>query len=496
MSDYNQNANLAEHQLNFISKTMCYAKWAQVSLHLTNGMTNSCYHPPLHKISVDAIQRNPKALHNTDQKKHERTMMLNGERPDGCSYCWRIEDVGGRSDRIYRSGEDWAQRSKKDIIKVLDKDDIDPRYVEVNFNQACNFKCMYCSPHLSTEWETEIKYHGPYKVFDEHGVETAHNDIEWLDKDGLMPLKVKQDENPYLQAFWNWWPELYKKLEVFRVTGGEPLMDVNTFKVLDYIYEHPNAWLEFSITTNMCPPKQELFDKFLEKLQKLEKIQIWEDKEKFNPGSGNHWYVNMALKNFSLFVSLDSVGKQAEYIRSGLNFEVLQNNVLNYLKNTNNGNITFINTFNALSVPKIQEFLQYILSLRNLYSKTSQGEKYIKIYDPYNTHPDYVIYPRQRVWFDVPLLRNPDWMSIQILPERFDQYIIDAIQFMKDNSDVENFVGFYDFEIEKLERNLKFLQENRFTTDLPLKNFKNFFAQYDKRKDINFALYFPEFESL
>ena len=36
-------------------------------------------------------------------------------RPEGCSYCWRIEDVGGRSDRVYRSGEYWAQESKEDI---------------------------------------------------------------------------------------------------------------------------------------------------------------------------------------------------------------------------------------------------------------------------------------------------------------------------------------------------------------------------------------------
>jgi hypothetical protein len=164
MSSYNEDANKAEKQLSFISKSMCYAKWSQTSLHLTNGMTNSCYHPPLHKIDVDSIKHDPSNLHNTSQKKAERTMMLKGERPKGCEYCWRIEDVGGRSDRIYRSGENWAQNSRKDILSVIDKGNIDPRYVEVNFNQACNFKCMYCSPHLSTAWEDDIIKHGPYNV--------------------------------------------------------------------------------------------------------------------------------------------------------------------------------------------------------------------------------------------------------------------------------------------------------------------------------------------
>jgi sulfatase maturation enzyme AslB (radical SAM superfamily) len=274
MSEYNNAADKAEAQLKRISPTMCYAKWAQVSIHLTNGLNNSCYHPPLHKVNLDAIKKNPSALHNTDEKKAERKMMLHGERPQGCSYCWRIEDTGARSDRIYRSGEYWAQNARKDVIASLDTGNIDPRYVEVNFNQACNFKCMYCSPHLSTTWEEEIKEHGPYLIVDKDNMMTKHNDTEYLAKEGMMPLKVKQDENPYLTAFWEWWPKLYKKLEVFRITGGEPLMDANTFKVLDYIQQHPNSWLEVSVTTNLCPPKDELMERFIRKLQRLEKIQI------------------------------------------------------------------------------------------------------------------------------------------------------------------------------------------------------------------------------
>jgi len=495
MSNYNNAADNAEKQLKFISPTMCYAKWAQVSLHLTNGMTNSCYHPPLHKINEQVIKFNPKALHNTEQKKAERKQMLSGERPAGCSYCWKIEDTGNRSDRIYRSGEYWAQNAKKDIIEALDTGDINPRYVEVNFNQACNFKCMYCSPHLSTEWENEIKKHGPYDILNSNGACSKHNDIQWLEQEGMMPLKVKQEDNPYVTAFWQWWPELYKNLDVFRITGGEPLMDVNAFRVLDYIYAHPNSDLEVSFTTNMCPPKQELMDKFIDKLVKLEEIQIWENKEKFNKGSGNYWYVNMALKNFSLFVSLDSVGKQAEYIRDGLNFDLLQKNVSTYLSKTNNTTLTFINTFNIFSVLKIKEFLEYILELRNQYSKDKQDVKYIPIHDTNYKHPDYEIHPRQRIWFDIPLLRYPSWQSIELLPAGFEKYIEDAIQFMEDYSTTDNFVGFYDFEIEKLKRNLDILITSRTKppSDLNIqrKNFIDFFTQYDKRRNLSFKETFP-----
>lgn len=128
-------------------------------------------------------------------------MMLKGERPEGCNYCWRIEDVGGRSDRIYRSGENWAQNSRKDILTALDNANIDPRYVEVNFNQACNFKCMYCSPHLSTTWEEEIKTYGAYEIENRSGNIEFHNQLDYLTQSRLMPIKVKQEDNPYLEAF-------------------------------------------------------------------------------------------------------------------------------------------------------------------------------------------------------------------------------------------------------------------------------------------------------
>jgi organic radical activating enzyme len=491
MSLYNHDANIAEEQLKKISKSMCYAKWAQSSMHLTNGTTHSCYHPPLHKIDIDEIKQNPGALHNTKHKKIERKQMLLGERPSGCSYCWKIEDTGNRSDRIYRSGEYWAQNSVDDILKIGSNGDIDPRYLEVNFNQACNLTCMYCSPHLSTAWNNDVEKNGSYEVLSADGYLTKHNDLSYFEQQGLMPLKVQHKDNPYVTAFWNWWPQLYRKLEVFRITGGEPLMDVNTFKVLDYIYQNPNQWLELSITSNLCPPTDLLMDKFLEKIKKLEQIQIWQDTGRFNPGSGNYWYVNFALKNFALFVSVDSVGKQAEYIRNGLNFNKMNNNVHKFLEQTHNTTVTFINTFNALSVVGVKDFLLYVLELRKKYSKKNQGIKHIPIIDQYNTHPDYEIHPRQRIWFDVPILRSPQWQAIDVLSNDYEQYFLEAIDFAKQNSNIENFEGFYDFEIDKLERNLSIFK-NRNVNDINRKNFVKFYEQYDSRNNTNFLNTFPE----
>jgi organic radical activating enzyme len=491
------NLDETEKKLKEFSDTMCFAKWSQVSLHLTNGMTHSCYHPPVHSISIDDIKKNPSALHNTKQKILERTQMLNGLRPEGCNYCWKIEDLGKRSDRLYKSNEYWAIQSLKDIERVK-LGNINPTYVEVNFNQTCNFKCMYCSPHLSSSWEEEILEFGPYEIIRHDGFQ-AHNDINSLSNKKLMPIKVSNKDNPYLEAFWKWWPALYKKLFVFRMTGGEPLLDNNTYKILDYVNEVPNAFLELSITSNFCPPKKQIIEKFIEKVLNIEKIRYWKE-SRINPNTGNNAYISSACKNISLFISLDSVGQQAEYIRSGLVFDELINNVDSFLSQTMNTTITFINTFNALSVPKLKNFLEYILELRSKNSKEKQGVKYIPVeiieYQKLVTHPPQKVEPKQRIWFDVPLLENPNWFEINILPKQYSTYLEQSLDFMRQHTNTENFVGFYDFEINKVERNLSYFLNQRIEDEEELKirhwNFRHYLEQYDNRKKYDFSKVFPE----
>ena len=174
---YVKDFDTVKEKINSISPTFCAAKWLQVSLHLTNGRTHSCYHPPTHSIDKAELESNPSALHNTKVKFQERKMMLSGQQPSGCDYCWKIEDAGHVSDRYYRSSEHWSLDSIDDLSKLPYDHNIDPTYVEVNFNQTCNFKCSYCSPHLSSTWEEEIKQFGPYDV---NGY--LHNDIDVLKK--------------------------------------------------------------------------------------------------------------------------------------------------------------------------------------------------------------------------------------------------------------------------------------------------------------------------
>ena len=188
MSDYYQDALVAKDKLANISDSFCLAKWKQVSLHLTTGHTNSCYHPPLHKIPIAPLWDNPSALHNTQHKKQSRREMMQGVKCTDCNYCWNIEAQGNISDRHYRSGEPWAMQSFNQIVQNPEAD-VNPSYVEVNFNNVCNLACSYCSPQFSSTWTKESKSLGAWPT------SIPHNAPEHFT--GERRAIPNREDNPY-----------------------------------------------------------------------------------------------------------------------------------------------------------------------------------------------------------------------------------------------------------------------------------------------------------
>jgi hypothetical protein len=186
----------------------CLAKWTQVTMHLGMGMTHSCHHPAPHKVSLSEVSRNPSALHNSNFKKRRRKEMLDGKRPSECNYCWNVEDNSDSfSDRVFKSQEDWSLPEYDNILRTHWRDNFNPKYVEVSFSNTCNFKCAYCGPQFSSKWVEEIEKHGPYKISHDY------NNVDQLKAKNEMPYK-KSEPNPYVDAFWEWWPELFKDLEL------------------------------------------------------------------------------------------------------------------------------------------------------------------------------------------------------------------------------------------------------------------------------------------
>lgn len=436
-------------KINDVSCSFCTAKWLQTTLYLQNGFNHSCHHPSPHKIPVEEVEKDPAALSNSNHKKAIRKQMLEGVRPSECDYCWRIEDLDNEyfSDRHYKTSDYWAWDRFDEIAKSNPSDNVNPSYLEVSFSNVCNFKCAYCSPEVSSKWLEEIKQWGPYPT-----TQSNHN-LEWLKKVGRYPYK-HSDDNPYVNAFWKWFPDILPTLKVFRITGGEPLMSKDIWKIFDYLRNNPQPSLELAINSNLCV-ETKLFDRFIEEIQTLDNC----------------------VKKIDIYTSLESVGEQAEYVRFGLKFDQWCSNVKTILSKTTH-DVLIMTTVNALSVSTMVDFLELIMEFRR----------------EFNTS-----FEKNRIPISVNYLRWPPYLDARILPKDMKLILADNIYNKAENCtkyfSQDKYARIYLEELDQIKRFCDYLlQEEDYTQQRT--DFVDFIREYDKRRSTNFIKTFPEISKL
>lgn len=427
--------------------TGCAAKWFQSTVHLQNGLTQSCYNTPQHKIDLQQLQITPKALHNTSEKAAQREQMKKNQRPKGCEFCWRMEDQNSHilSDRQRWNGYLGAQEDVKSLSQKPANFMFDPKVLEVSFSNLCNFMCGYCHPKNSSRFFNEIQQYGPYK-------ETAHScDTHFMNV-------LSEDDNPYLDAFWKWWPDLSRQLKTIRLTGGEPLIQRSTQILFEKLLEDPRPQLNLYINSNLgMTPK--IFAARCAEIRKLLDTK--------------------SIRKIKFVTSLDTWGKQAEYIRYGMDLEIFKQNVNDYLEKFPQHDISFTVTFNIFSLPQFTDLMEYWLQLKRKFNGSSA---------------------QNRIRTDLNILAEPIVFSYLLLPDEVALPMFDrCIQFAKDNMDPRGLNGFTnlvaadllklrnDFILSRLEPNV--LARSR-------KQFVHFFRQYDERKGLSLTSTFPEFKEL
>jgi len=436
-----------------ISPTFCLAKWHHTSIYMYSGQTHSCYHPRPHNISREEIAIDPSALHNTSIKKKERAEMLVGEKPSGCQYCWNVESLGGDhiSDRMIRNSSIYNEPRIEEIISQPWDFNVNPEYIELAFSSECNFKCGYCHPAVSSSFYNEIKKFGPYNMVKNHAL-----DIDYI-------KKMDESENPYIDAWWKWWPEVSKTLNILRITGGEPLLHKSTWRLFDDLREDPKPKLEINLNSNMGV-KSSLVQKLADNVVNLNE--------------------NNTIRSFKLFTSMDTWGKRAEYIRTGLDLELWENNFDIYVT-TAKTHVTFMCTFNILSVTSFIDFLKKILEWRQKYNDV------IPILNPREPNT-------RKIRFDTPYLKEPLQYDMHILPkEEFLPHFDAILQFIDDNRDENDVTKFSDLEYERFRRVRDYFADVQYDEDKVRegrKDFVKWFTEFDRRRNVNFLEIFPDME--
>lgn len=432
-----------DKNLNSISCSFCAAKWYNASLHLGHGFTNSCHLPLPHPIDLEEIKTNPSALHNTKHKKEMRRMMLTGVKPAECSYCWKIEDIGrgNISDRVYKS-----QIYKEEDIEALKHipwdQDIPLKTVEVSFDRICNFACTYCNSGYSTTWGKDIKNNGPYQKFKTTSAGAYYADGSWSETYGKYA-----GDNPYVNAFLEWWPELSQTLEEIRITGGEPSQSHNFWAFMETMKQYPSPNLRLAINSNLG-----LNQATLDRL-----VNITHE---------------VKVKEFDIYTSCEAYGEQAEYIRDGLKYDLWRENLIKIIESANIRQVVIMMTINSLCLFSITEFLDDMLKLKK----------------QYGTHKPIV---------DFNILRWPSFMSPLTLPNDIKYELHGKLSMWWRKHKKNPLINMHEgAQIERLIDYIEVVNRGHNTTEMDMElqfhDFKSFYTQYDVRRNKSFVDTFPE----
>lgn len=418
-----------------VENSICPQRWDYLYVNMGRGETKMCCLTSFYKITQEDIEKHGSdSLINNDYYKERRLEMLQGIRHSDCKYCWDLEDSNIESPRQahYKINKNYENTRNYLLDNWNENIDINsellvsknPELLELTLDATCDLKCMYCSPGYSTQWATESLKNGTISI-ERYREFTAEPTSEFR---SLVSKWMTTESG--------------KKISFIRISGGEPLIISDFYDVLDNIAsQYSNLGLiSIEVVTN-CNAKEKYFSRFKESITLLS-----------------------TRFKIAITISMEAVENQAEYIRTGLDWNRFNSNVNELCamsSNNKNIQVTFNATINVLSVPRLDCFLLWVINLE------TNNQIRIKI----NTK----------------IVKSPECHSIFILPSSFSKYIDSAISVLK-NSKISH-TKYYNFLVDI---------KNRLEVNVPdeklQREFYKWFENFDAMRNLNLIETFPEFK--
>lgn len=345
---------------------------------------------------LGAAKDKPTEVWNSDGFKQIRLDMLNGKIPKECmNTCYKKEQMGDRSHRM-NVNQQYMRYSK---LQTLTRKDgsvpYTPTYLDIRFGNLCNLRCRTCGPDASTSWYKDVEGYSKIRDF------YTDNDV-----------------------FWDDLPKIAKTVRDLYFAGGEPFVQTGHYKMLEFFIDRGlSKNINLSYNTNLS------YDKF----GKYDLEEMWKQ-----------------FKSVTLWPSVDGFGKQRDYTRKGISWELFETNARKFSdKITNISSV--ISIFSIMSMPDL------ILWCK----KNSFGY--------YGT-----------------CLINPKHMSLTVLDEKTKKMVNKHyIKFIKENKDK---LDAHDLSMIK-----HWLTYMNARDDSHLaKQFKSFTDRIDKKRNESFVKIYPE----
>lgn len=353
---------------------------------------------------------------NSDKFKTLRKKMLLNQTNLGCARCHNLEESGFKSMRqeMNQSFEEYLpliKNTKED--GTLDK--INLKYIDIRFSNLCNFKCRGCGPTLSSSW------------FDDH---------KKLSNNKITEKKIKSIavNSP---VFWNELKSLIIHADVIYFGGGEPLITKEHYEILSTLNSLSLHNIELRYNTNLS---------------------------QLNYGEYNLSEYWEKFKKVTLGISIDDIGKRAEYFRHGTKWEIIEKNFETLIKKHPTINRTVNCTVNIMNIFYLPEIFDYLTDK--------------KIIEPFQ--------------FNVNLLLDPDELRIDVLPEMLKKKITNKLTKFKFKLSCMD--PKYHTSIKDFDNILNFMNAKNNSHLLSL--FKENTLKLDKIRNEDFVATFPEIKDL
>ena len=379
-------------------KSFCAAKWYNVSIWLGNGRTASCHHPLAHPVPKKELEKSASALHNTQFKKEQRKKMLAGERPAECGYCWKVEDAAQdesiNSDRIYQTAR-YTEEEIKALKDIPWDKNVNPKTVEICFDNLCNLACSYCNSEFSSTWSKDIVKNGEYK-----NMVTDRGKTYRQDGSIAMPFGNKNEGNIYVKRFFDWFPEIKDGITELRVSGGEPSRSPSFWKLIDM---SNNEKFALAVNSNLIMEDSRL-DRLVEAGKKFEKLDI--------------------------YTSAECMYKNQEFVRDGFEWDVWEKNVKKAVASPHINGMYVMMTISLLGIWTVDKFVKQIVEWKK------------------------EVNDKHAFFMSVNILRFPSFQSVTMLPQTIKEDLANRIEkVMKEEYDWIN-----DLERNQLKRLLIYLR--------------------------------------
>ncbi|MBT70327.1 MAG: hypothetical protein CL432_09310 [Acidimicrobiaceae bacterium] len=275
---------------------------------------NNESHCPIQKIpnplewQSDDSELNPEQIINSLNYQTLQDNHRKGIKDKRCKFCWDLEKTGPHSPRLNPD--------------KIDKD-TDGLMVHFLLDNKCNMACRMCSPMASSLLQKDFNY---FKHHENVNDITSVTDGFFSSDDIVSSVELSQ---------WDWVINNIHKIGALKVTGGEPLFNK---QFINAMIPLKKDGLNLNVTTNGSLFTNKMCDILNE------------------------------FKGLYFTISLDSIGKNYEYVRYPYNFKKVEKSIANFIKRCYNiKEIKYNCVVSALNIFYIDELIKWNNDSFNIY---------------------------------------------------------------------------------------------------------------------------------